>query len=239
MLALQFLGAAGTVTGSKHALLHDGSATLIDCGLYQGPKTLRLRNWEPLPIPPPEIDAVIVTHAHIDHTGYLPRLVKDGFKGRVYATPATADLLGVLLPDTGHLQEEEAAYANKKGYSRHKPALPLFTERDAYKVLGHLERVEYGETVTQKSGLRFRYQDAGHILGSGICETWADGVKVVFSGDLGREARRLQPADGLAGPLCATAQGYFRGARRAGLRDRAGGARSRGAGLGRDRPAIS
>ena len=126
---LQFLGATGTVTGSKYLLRHEGAALLVDCGLFQGYKQLRLRNWAPLPVPASGIDAVILTHAHIDHSGYLPLLAKQGFKGKVYCTGATRELCAILLPDSGHLQEEEAAYANRHGTSKHKPALPLYTAR--------------------------------------------------------------------------------------------------------------
>src|SRR5215471_16195586 len=130
-MKLTFLGATRTVTGSKFLIDSDGRRILVDCGLFQGAKDLRLRNWEPFPVNPKSIDAVILTHAHIDHTGYLPRLVAQGFKGPVYATPATVDLAGILLPDAGHLQEEEARYRNKHQLSKHKPALPLYTVDDA------------------------------------------------------------------------------------------------------------
>ena len=127
-MRLQFLGGTGTVTGSKYLVEHAGRRLLVDCGLFQGVKQLRLRNWQPLPVPAAEIDAVVLTHAHIDHSGFLPRLVKLGFGGRVYATAATHDLCKLLLPDSGRLMEEEADYANRHGFSRHRPALPLFDE---------------------------------------------------------------------------------------------------------------
>jgi len=188
---VQFWGAAGTVTGSKHALFrNDRRVVLVDCGLYQGLKELRLRNWSALPVAASDIEDVIITHAHIDHTGYLPRLVKDGFHGRIWATPATADLMRILLPDTAHLQEEEALYANRKGYSKHHPALPLFTVGDAARVFPLLRTVEYGETVDLGDGLEFHFEDAGHILGSGLCALrWPDGeraVRMVFTGDMGQ-----------------------------------------------------
>ena len=131
MATLQFLGAAQTVTGSRFVVEAGGGRAMIDCGLFQGLKELRQRNWEPLPINPASIQWVLLTHAHIDHSGYLPRLVRDGFDGAVYATEATADLLQILLPDSARLQEEEAEYANRKGYSKHRPAMPLYTEEEA------------------------------------------------------------------------------------------------------------
>ncbi|MCL5773788.1 MAG: MBL fold metallo-hydrolase [Firmicutes bacterium] len=190
MFSINFLGAAGTVTGSKYFIHNEKEGLLIDCGLYQGLKELRLRNWEPLPINPKKIKTIVITHAHIDHTGYLPLLVKQGFSGEVLMTSATMDLCKILLPDSAHLQEEEANYANKKGYSKHKPALPLYNSSDAYDALQHLKAVEYGKIVQVSDNISFRLQDAGHILGSSMAEIWLkDGektTKVVFSGDLGR-----------------------------------------------------
>lgn len=190
MAKLSFLGAAGTVTGSRHLLETHGKRLLIDCGLFQGVKKNRLKNWDPFPESPPLIDEVLLTHAHIDHTGYLPRLVKDGFRGPIRSTKSTADLVKILLPDTGHLQEEEARYANKKGYSKHSPARALFTEQDAQSVFPYLSPVQYGQHFYPAEGLRGEYRDAGHILGAG----WLDlktrkgsgWRKIVFSGDLGR-----------------------------------------------------
>lgn len=130
MIAMQFLGATGTVTGSKYLVRAASKNILVDCGLFQGYKQLRLRNWSRLPIDPKTIDAVILTHAHLDHSGYIPLLVKNGYRGPVFCTAATADLCSLLLPDSGHLQEEDARYANKRGFSKHHPALPLYTERD-------------------------------------------------------------------------------------------------------------
>jgi metallo-beta-lactamase family protein len=190
MAKLTFLGAAGTVTGSRHLLETHGKRLLVDCGLFQGIKQNRLKNWEAFPEAPPLIDEVILTHAHIDHTGYLPRFVKDGFRGPIHCTRATADLVKILLPDTGHLQEEEARYANKKGYSKHNPAKALFTEEDARQVFPLLTPVEYGQEFFPAKGLTGKYRDAGHILGS----AWVDlrselgnqSRKIVFSGDLGR-----------------------------------------------------
>lgn len=191
MANLQFLGAAGTVTGSKFVLDVGGSRALIDCGLFQGLKELRLRNWDSLPVNPSSITWVLLTHAHIDHTGYLPRLVRDGFKGPVYATSATADLLKILLPDSARLQEEDAEYANRKGFSKHSPALPLYTEQDANAALKLVQKVAYQEDVRLNKSLAARFIPAGHILGSSFIEVQVtehdrDPVKVVFSGDLGR-----------------------------------------------------
>lgn len=128
---LQFLGATGTVTGSKYLVTWNDRRVLVDCGLFQGYKQLRQRNWMPLPVDPADLEAVVLTHAHIDHSGYLPLLVKEGFRGPIYSSAATRELCSLLLPDSGHLQEEEAKFANRHGFSRHHPALPLFSEEDA------------------------------------------------------------------------------------------------------------
>lgn len=190
MMRLTFLGAAGTVTGSRHLIELNDKRLLVDCGLFQGPKKNRLKNWEPFPVEPSSLDAVMLTHAHIDHTGFLPAIVKHGFKGPIYCTKATADLAAILLPDTGHLQEEEAKWANKKGYSKHRPAKPLFTEEDARKVLPMLHPVEYGMHFEPAPQVRAKYRDAGHILGSGYLDlkhiSGRSSRKIVFSGDLGR-----------------------------------------------------
>ena len=142
---LQFLGATGTVSGSKYLLQFDGRQVLVDCGLFQGYKQLRLRNWTSLPVAPKSLDAVVLTHAHIDHSGYLPLLVRNGFRGRILCTRATRDLCGVLLPDSARLQEEEADYANRRGYSKHKPALPLYTEKDAAACLRQFAPLDLGQ----------------------------------------------------------------------------------------------
>lgn len=189
--SLRFLGAAGSVTGSRHLLETRGKRLLVDCGLFQGTKQNRLKNWLPFPVEPGSIDAVILTHAHIDHIGYLPRLVRDGFKGRVYATHPTVELARILLLDTAHLQEEEANWANKKGYSKHSPALPLFAKRDAERALDRLDGVSYGEEFHPAPGIRAKFRDMGHILGSAFLDLKAtdrpDGPrKLVFSGDIGR-----------------------------------------------------
>lgn len=191
MTSLQFLGATGTVTGSKYLIEAGGSRALIDCGLFQGQKEMRLRNWQGLPVNPASITWVLLTHAHIDHSGYLPRLVRDGFTGPVYATTATADLLKILLPDSAKLQEEDADYANRKGFSKHRPALPLYTEQDANAAIKLIQRVSYEQDVRLNKYLAARFKPAGHILGSSFIEvevTEPDRapVKIVFSGDLGR-----------------------------------------------------
>lgn len=185
-MKLTFLGATGTVTGSKY-LLEDGrQKILIDCGLFQGLKELRLRNWEKLPVDPARIDAVILTHAHIDHSGYLPLLVKNGFKGPVYTSEATADLCKILLPDSAHLHEEDAERANRYGYSKHKPALPLYKQADARKALEHFKPVDFGKEYPLGGFLSFSMTHAGHILGA-ACVRISDGqTSIVFSGDLGR-----------------------------------------------------
>ena len=188
MTTLQFLGAAGTVTGSKYLVQQDGRRILIDCGLFQGLKELRLRNWSPLPVDPKSIEAVALTHAHIDHIGSLPRLVKEGFKGPVFSTSATRALAGLLLPDSAHLQEEEARYANEAGSTKHDPALPLYTVEDACAALRHFETFEYGRRREILPGITLTFARAGHILGSAICTLQLAGSRqrIVFSGDLGR-----------------------------------------------------
>jgi metallo-beta-lactamase family protein len=183
---LSFLGAAGTVTGSKHLLESDGARVLLDCGLFQGLKELRARNWEDPPLDVRRLDAVLLSHAHIDHSGYLPRLLRAGFRGPVYCTPATADLLRVLLPDAAHLQEEEAAFANRHRTSRHVPALPLFTVDDAKRVLGQVRTADFGAPFAPSAGVEARFTHSGHILGAGLVDCRLDGRRVVFSGDLGR-----------------------------------------------------
>jgi metallo-beta-lactamase family protein len=191
MARIQFLGATGTVTGSKYLLEAAGSRLMIDCGLFQGLKELRQRNWEPLPLNPASIGWVILTHAHIDHTGYLPRLVKDGFSGPVYCTRATADLLDIMLPDSARIQEEDAEYANRKGFSKHSPALPLYTEADARQSLRQVQGVDFDADFRLNKFFSARFSPAGHILGSSfvsveITERGRDRLKVIFSGDLGR-----------------------------------------------------
>jgi len=197
MATIEFLGAAGTVTGSKFLVESGGRRLLVDCGLYQGLKDLRRRNWGRLPVDPSSIDWVVLTHGHIDHTGYLPRLVNDGFRGAVYATRATVDLLKILLPDSGHLQEEEAAYHNKRGTSKHLPALPLYTAEEGAEAAGRVTGVGYDEWFELAPGLRVSFKRAGHILGSAIVtlEIAAGSARrrLVFSGDLGRYGAPILP----------------------------------------------
>ncbi len=183
---IRFLGGTGTVTGSKYLLTAGHARILVDCGLFQGYKHLRLRNWAHLPIDPAQLDAVVLTHAHLDHSGYLPLLVKAGFKGKIFCTGATADLCKILLPDSGHLQEEDAAAANRHGYSQHSPAMPLYTEEDARTALRQLVAVPFGTRVAVAPGLEATWRRAGHILGAASIAL-DDGTRsITFSGDLGR-----------------------------------------------------
>ena len=186
-MRITFLGAAGTVTGSKYLLEHGGKRVLMDCGLFQGLKQLRLRNWAAFPVPAEKIDAVVLTHAHIDHSGYLPALARQGFRGPVFCTEATRDLCALLLPDSGHLQEEDALYANRKGFSKHSPALPLYTEADARKTLRLFRPQDFGIEFEPVEGLRIRFSLAGHILGAASVHVRWDSGSILFSGDLGRE----------------------------------------------------
>lgn len=185
-MRLGFFGATGTVTGSKYLLETGRARVLVDCGLFQGYKQLRLRNWAPLPFEPQDLDAVLLTHAHLDHSGYLPLLIKNGYRGPVYCTQATADLLAILLPDSGHLHEEDANRANRRGYSKHEPALPLYTEADAHRALDSLQPREFGQDFPAAPGLNAHFSPAGHILGSACLRLEAEGRSVGFTGDLGR-----------------------------------------------------
>lgn len=185
---LQFLGATGTVTGSKYLLQHKGVKVLVDCGLFQGYKQLRLRNWAPLPVPASEIDAVVLTHAHIDHSGYIPLLVKQGFGGKIFCTEATRALCRILLPDSGYLQEEEANYANRHGFSKHRPALPLYTRADAEKCLRQFESVEFHTSWHLSPGLEASFIPSGHMLGSAFVHIRSERRSILFSGDIGRPA---------------------------------------------------
>jgi metallo-beta-lactamase family protein len=185
-MQLSFLGATGTVTGSRYLVESGGRRMLVDCGLFQGLKQLRLRNWAPLPVDPASIDAVVLTHAHIDHTGYLPRLVAQGFRGTVHATTATTELCGLMLPDSGHLQEEEALFANRHKTSRHDPALPLYTEEQARAALTRFRSHEFDAPFEPVPGLHVRFHSAGHILGAASVQVVSERGSVLFSGDLGR-----------------------------------------------------
>jgi metallo-beta-lactamase family protein len=186
----RFLGGAGTVTGSRHLLEIDDFRVLIDCGMFQGLKALRLLNWEPFPLDPAEIDAIILTHAHIDHTGYLPRLVKEGFQGPIYCTEATRDLMEILLNDSAKLQVEEAEWAKKKGYSRHEDPKPLYTPEDVVPVFSMIATCDYDREISIHAGASCIFRNAGHILGAATVELTVHGdeqtKKIVFSGDLGR-----------------------------------------------------
>ncbi len=185
-MKLAFLGATGTVTGSKTLVSHEGRQVLVDCGLFQGYKNLRLMNWEEFPFDPKKLDAVVLTHAHLDHSGALPLLVKRGYRGPVFATPSTIDVCGVLLPDSGRIQEEDADYANRRQFSKHKPALPLYTEADADRALRRLEPLPSGEIGALAAGMQLRFRRAGHILGASSIELTTTSTTVLFSGDLGR-----------------------------------------------------
>lgn len=183
---LQFLGAARTVTGSKYLIENGDRKVLVDCGLFQGLKALRLQNWESSPVEPKSLSAVILTHAHIDHSGYVPRLVKEGFHGSVYCTAATAELLKVLWPDTGYLLEEEAEYMNRRKISKHHPALPLFTRKEAIRALDNIKVVDFKTKFSPAEGLSAEFHYAGHILGAASTLVDVNGTSIYFSGDLGR-----------------------------------------------------
>jgi metallo-beta-lactamase family protein len=185
---LSFLGASGTVTGSRYLVEANGRRILVDCGLFQGYKQLRLRNWKPFPVRPQSIDAVLLTHAHIDHTGYLPALVRDGFQAKVHCTPATAELCGLMLPDSGHLQEEEARFALRHRFSRHAKPLPLYTAKDAVAALDRLAPIDFDERLDLGHGVSARFVPAGHLLGAAQIRLEVNGRIVHFSGDLGRSS---------------------------------------------------
>lgn len=197
MATLQFLGATGTVTGSKYLLEAGGERLMIDCGLFQGDKELRLRNWNPLPVATSSIQWLVLTHAHLDHIGYIPRLIKDGFRGAILASAATVDLAGLILPDSGHLQEEDAEYANFKGFSKHRPALPLYTYQEAVKSLELFRAVDESKPLELSSHYTLRFFFAGHILGARMVEVTirenGRTRKVLFSGDLGRFPQLILP----------------------------------------------
>lgn len=183
---ITFLGGTGTVTGSKYLVRHGKESLLVDCGLFQGYKQLRLRNWTPLPIAPDQIDAVLLTHAHLDHSGHLPLLAKEGFTGHVYATPGTRDLCRILLPDSGHIQEEDAAFLNRHGLTNHAPAMPLYTRQDALDCLPLIKAMDFHKPFAPLPGWRATFFPAGHILGAASLLLEVSGRRILFSGDLGR-----------------------------------------------------
>jgi metallo-beta-lactamase family protein len=185
-VSVTFLGAAGTVTGAKFLLEAGPARALVDCGMFQGPRELRERNWQPPPVDARRLDAVLLSHAHIDHSGYLPRLVRDGFEGPIHCSRGTADLLRIMLPDAARLQEEEAEYRTRHGIGRHRPALPLFTTADAEAALAQIRPVGFGRQVAVAPGVVAWFRPAGHILGASIVDVDAGGRRFVYSGDLGR-----------------------------------------------------
>jgi metallo-beta-lactamase family protein len=194
MPSLTFLGAARTVTGSKYLLEFNNSHVLVDAGLFQGLKEHRVLNWQDFPIPPASLDAIVLTHAHLDHVGYLPRLVQQGFRGRVFCTAGTQELSRLVLPDAARIQEEDARQANRHGYSRHDPALPLYTEADAYRALTQLQPVSYQQPIEILPGLTIEFRVAGHLLGSAfVIAKLSHGPTVFFGGDLGRYGRPVLP----------------------------------------------
>ncbi|HWN83664.1 MAG TPA: MBL fold metallo-hydrolase [Vicinamibacterales bacterium] len=194
MPELTFLGAARTVTGSKYLLRHGNASVLFDCGLFQGLKELRLRNWQDLPVSASSINAVVLTHAHLDHVGYVPRLVKQGFSGPVFCTSGTAELSRLVLPDSGRIQEEDARQANRHGYSKHSPAMPLYDEADAHRALGHFHPVGFHRQIEVADGVTVEFMGSGHLLGSAyVVARLSGGTTILFGGDLGRYARPVLP----------------------------------------------
>ncbi len=192
--ALTFLGANATVTGSRHMVETGNARLLVDCGLFQGYKQLRLRNWASFPVDPASIDAVVLTHAHLDHSGYLPRLIREGFRGPIWCTDATRALCGILLPDSGRLLEEEAGYANRIGSSRHHPAEPLYTEKEARACLERFRTVPFEQHFAAVPGIQAFLKNQGHILGAAAVTLDHGGIRITFSGDIGRPNDPIMPA---------------------------------------------
>jgi metallo-beta-lactamase family protein len=199
---IRFLGGASTVTGSKYLVSNGSNTILIDCGMFQGLKSLRLKNWDEFPIDPAKIDAILLTHAHLDHSGYIPRLITSGFRGKIFTTAATKDLCQILLPDAGYLAEEEAEYLNRHNRTKHKPALPLFTLEQAEKSIEYFQTVKFNTKFSFNKDVSFEFRYAGHILGAASIILTMDNVTTGFSGDVGRQKdpifyppRQLPPVD--------------------------------------------
>jgi metallo-beta-lactamase family protein len=193
VLTLKSLGAAGTVTGSKHLLTFEDHRILIDCGLFQGLKNLRELNWASLPVAPRDIDAVVLTHGHLDHCGYLPRLVREGFRGKIYATHATRDVAELILKDSAFLQEKDAEFLNRHGVTKHRPALPLYTVPDAQRAVEHFSTADFDQAIKLPNGATLQFRHAGHILGAAHAQIHWGGRSLVFSGDIGRYGDPLFP----------------------------------------------